>query len=189
MILLQSRIWLDLINYGPFIAIALVIFLLLYFLLKQPLKEHGHFGHAFYTFTYSPQDFYKSVEANIKKYDVPGIKLSRVNYFEGSFIGGRREYLRIRRGAFVFDICASPFGTGFFVSWWHVEKLSLIKRLAEKYRILELFNLKTFYQRDTDAMYVEFFNKSFMDAVDEMTNAKGERALTELERQPKDLRK
>jgi hypothetical protein len=38
-------------------------------------------------------------------------------------------------------------------------------------------------------MYVEFFNKSFMDAVDEMTNAKGERALTELERQPKDLRK
>jgi hypothetical protein len=29
-----------------------------------------------------------------------------------------REYLRIRRGPHAFDVCAAPFGTGFFVSSW-----------------------------------------------------------------------
>jgi hypothetical protein len=32
----------------------------------------------------------------------------------------KREYLRVERGPFVFDICGAPFGTGFFVSSWLV---------------------------------------------------------------------
>ena len=32
-----------------------------------------------------------------------------------------RQYLRMHRGKHAFDICAAPFGNGFFVSWWLTE--------------------------------------------------------------------
>jgi hypothetical protein len=33
-------------------------------------------------------------------------------------LSAKREYLRIIRGKYSFDVCAAPFGTGFFFSWW-----------------------------------------------------------------------
>lgn len=37
---------------------------------------------------------------------------------EAGMFSGKREYLRVTRGRFTFDICAAPYGTGFFFSWW-----------------------------------------------------------------------
>ncbi len=63
-------------------------------------------------------EFYKSVEANVAKRQVPEAKSSRVEFKEGGVLTAKREYLRVTRGKLVFDICAAPYGTGFFISWW-----------------------------------------------------------------------
>lgn len=74
--------------------------------------------------------FYKSVEEALKERNVPGLDVSRVEFAEGGLLSAKREYLRLTRERQIFDICAAPFGTGFFFSSRHVE-LPLAVGLAE----------------------------------------------------------
>jgi hypothetical protein len=69
----------------------------------------------------SPKEFYASVEEAIEKRQVPAISNCRVEWKEGGLFTSFREYLRISREKHIFDICAAPYGTGFFVSWWLAE--------------------------------------------------------------------
>lgn len=71
----------------------------------------------------SPQEFYKQVEEAVGKRAIPDITTSRVMWKESGILSADREYLRIRRGRYVFDICAAPFGNGFFFSSWMAVKL------------------------------------------------------------------
>lgn len=63
-------------------------------------------------------EFYASVEEAIERRGVREATLSRVDWREGGVLTAKREYLRVRRGSHVFDICGAPFGNGFFVSSW-----------------------------------------------------------------------
>jgi hypothetical protein len=65
----------------------------------------------------SPLTFYQSVEMNLMRRAVPALNYTRVEYHEASILSAKREYLRLSRDKLAFDICAAPFGTGFFVSW------------------------------------------------------------------------
>jgi hypothetical protein len=65
----------------------------------------------------SPLAFYQSVEMNLMRRAVPALDYTRVEYHEASILSAKREYLRLSRDKLAFDICAAPFGTGFFVSW------------------------------------------------------------------------
>jgi hypothetical protein len=67
-------------------------------------------------FSFSPQEFYDRVEAELKARQIPGIAVSRVEYAEGGLLSMRRTYLRVIRERFAFDTCAAPFGTEFFFS-------------------------------------------------------------------------
>ena len=71
-------------------------------------------------FTFSPQEFYKSIEQLIKDRKVPGLETFRVEYAEGGLFSDERIYLRLIRERLAFDICAAPFGTGYFFSSWSV---------------------------------------------------------------------
>src|SRR5215210_5130236 len=62
--------------------------------------------------------FYAVLEEMLVSRRIPGSKVSHVFLSEGGVFGAKREYLRIRRGAQVFDICAAPFGGSFMVTWW-----------------------------------------------------------------------
>lgn len=66
----------------------------------------------------SGMNFYQTVEQNIACRQVPDATTSRIDYKESGILSAKREYLRVSRAKLVFDICAAPFGTGFFVSWW-----------------------------------------------------------------------
>lgn len=158
------------------------------YVFRVTLISRGHWHHSFVNFDFSPQQLYALAESAIKKHEIPGISFSRVAHFEASIIGGRREYLRVSREDYVFDICASPFGTGFFVSWWFVEQEGFLKRQAKKNMLFALFNLETYYQIDTATMYKEYIHKGLLEAIDEMTNDKGIRALSDVERQTADIR-
>lgn len=80
----------------------------------------SHWPRQFTNFSTSPAEFYRSVEENIARHEVPSLDLSRTTWKEGSFLSADREYLRVTRRKYICDVCAAPFGKDFFFSYWLV---------------------------------------------------------------------
>lgn len=78
----------------------------------------SHWYHLFDDFQDSPVEIYAAIEAAIERRQVPDRETFRMEFQEGSLLTANRRYLRIIRNKHSFDICAAPFGTGFFFSWW-----------------------------------------------------------------------
>ena len=155
----------------------------------SPALVISNWYHLLENFQASPLEFYTGVEAALKKRQAPDVKVSRVDWREGGLLSAKREYLRIKRKSFIFDICGAPFGTGFFVSWWLGEKpAGLVGLLVSLPFIGWFFNWlirpDTYYKIDTALMFQETVHNSVMEVVDGLTTAKGVRGLTELERKP-----
>ena len=66
-------------------------------------------------------EFYASLQKAVDARDVPQVETSMVAHQESGLGSPKREYLRMHRGRNAFDVCAAPFGNGFFVSWWFTE--------------------------------------------------------------------
>lgn len=81
----------------------------------------SHWHHPIENFQTSTMEFYAAVAAALKPRQIPDYSVSRIDWREGGVLTARREYLRIKRGKLAFDLCAAPFGTGFFFSWWLAE--------------------------------------------------------------------
>jgi hypothetical protein len=191
----------------------------------------------------SPMSFFQCVEAAIIKRSIPETESSRVDYMEGGIASAKREYLRIKRGKLIFDVCAAPYGNGFFVSWWlskprpaisliaiagviigyfvfalllmavagasngfvllflltplafcgllfcgltgvisddYIIMLPLIGWLYQRY-----IKTITYYSIDTATMFQTATHAAVLEAVDELINTKGLRALTDAQRQPR----
>lgn len=138
----------------------------------------------------SSQRFYSSLEEAVKRRQIPDVDISRVDYREGGMFSAKREYLQVRRREHVFDVCAAPFGTGFFVSWWLGEippgglwRLILMIPFFGQL-IVRLFRPQTYYRLDTALMFQESVRLAVLEVIDDITKAKGLRALSELERKP-----
>lgn len=82
-------------------------------------------------FRISAQDFYSTVETEFARRQMPGVVVTRDHWLEAGPLSDQREYLRVERGRFRFELCAAPFGSGFFfslrhlylpptVNWWFV---------------------------------------------------------------------
>jgi hypothetical protein len=71
---------------------------------------------------FSSKEFYTRLEGALAERQVPDLQATRVIWKEGGMLSPGREYLRIQRERYVFDVCAAPFGTGFFVSIWCAER-------------------------------------------------------------------
>jgi hypothetical protein len=67
-------------------------------------------------FDLSPTDFYTELEHELRARDVPRMEMSRIDVAEGGLLSEKRIYLRMLRERIIFDVCASPFGNGFFFS-------------------------------------------------------------------------
>lgn len=65
---------------------------------------------------FSALEFYDQVEADLKARRVPRLRSQRVAFHEGSRLSDKRIYLRLARERFSFEVCAAPFGTGYFFS-------------------------------------------------------------------------
>lgn len=148
----------------------------------------SHWYHMIDGLQASPMEFYASVEAAIQKRSVPDLRISRVDWREGGVFSAKREYLRVQRYEYVFDVCGAPFANGFFVSWWLGELtgclgfILLIPFFGPVFT--RLFRPATYYRIDTALMFQESIHGSVLEVVDSMTSAKGIRALSELERKP-----
>lgn len=90
---------------------------------KTPLDNVvSHWNKLVEGFQTSAKDFYTAVEAALDQRKIPGLKVSRVDWNEGGVLSPKREYLRITGGRYTFDVCAAPFGTGYFFSSWLVKR-------------------------------------------------------------------
>jgi hypothetical protein len=89
---------------------------------RKPTEIVGHSAFLIENFQFSTQEFYSRVEAALQQRDVPKLQTARVDWHEGGIMSAAREYLRTNYERLTFDICAAPFGTGFFVSFWIGER-------------------------------------------------------------------
>ena len=108
------------------IIYVLIVCIILYMLFKAVAKSgktsdiHGHWQHYFEDAKFSSQDIYARIERILAEKGIPAAKASRVNHSEAGLFSANREYLRIARNYNAFDVCAAPFGKGFFISSWHI---------------------------------------------------------------------
>jgi len=203
----------------------------------------SHWYHLTEGLQDSPQRFYSSLEEAINGRQLPDISLSRVDYYEGGVFSAKREYLRVERKEHIFDVCAAPFGNGFFISWWLGKAESPFGTLALLGLIVtilvgitvsfqsfgffwglifsfigfpilfwlfvklmnnvrpgwddalvampligplyeRIFRPTTYYQFDSALMFQESVHLAVREVVDQITQAQGLRALSELEYKP-----
>lgn len=169
----------------------LLFALIMYFILRlaRDVEPTHHWQHHFDTLHFSSQEFYKTLEKAITQKEMPQLKVSRVALNESGIGSAQREYLRIERKHLLFDVCAAPFGHGFFISWWQAERKHFIRLIIAAIpfvgRYLErAFFPTTYYLIDTEEMFTASIHTLVLNLVDDITKDKGIRGLTELERKP-----
>ncbi len=156
---------------------------------KKDTLVFSHWYHLTENFQHSSQEFYSSLEQAIKSRNLPDVRISRIDFREGNLLSAQREYLRVKRKELVFDICAAPFGNGFFISWWLGEKMGALLSLLLIVPFLGALIAKTsrpatYYRLDTTLMFQESVHLAVLEILDGVTSAKGLKALSELERKP-----
>jgi hypothetical protein len=80
----------------------------------------SHWSKPFGNFFTPPTEFYASVEKAVVAHEIPDLEVSRVTWRESGFLSADREYLRLERKRYIYDICAAPFGKDYFFSSWLV---------------------------------------------------------------------
>lgn len=146
----------------------------------------GHWSYMVAGLQVSPLEFYAAVEEQLDRWQIPHAKRERVDWREGGLLSAKREYLRVRRGEYVFDICAAPFGAGFFVSWWLGEfKGCLVSIIPGLDFLMRWFvKPKTYYAADTADMFRTAVERVVQDVLNEYIRVKGLRALSDIDRKP-----
>lgn len=168
-----------------FICFLIVVYFIIRLLFRDQQIIYRHWHHTFDNFSYSPQDFYDGILKNIENRKMPEVKTSYIEYSEKKLFGYNRRYFRVELDNYVFDICAAPFGTAFFVSYWFVERRSFINRMLRKIEMIAKFlDWATYYQIDTRITFGDCVETEVFFAVDTMTTAKGITALSKEERIP-----
>lgn len=134
---------------------------------------------------HSPKEFYDKLQDAIEAWKIRRVKLTDKDYPEGGIFSGKRTYLRVKRKDHVFEVCAAPFGRGFFVSWWLCARIPWFLRIPIIGWFLRLaWKEPTFYQIDTATMFQSAVHTAVLEVIDGVTSANGLRALSEAERKP-----
>jgi hypothetical protein len=161
-------------------------------MLFQPAPNSilSHWYHLIEGFQASTQAFYTAIEQGVQARQIPKTKMSRINWRETRLFSAKREYLRVHRHDLVFDICAAPFGTGFFVSWWLGELESGWRAILAKIPLIGGLLARvahrpfTYYTLDTAFMFQESVHNAVLEVLDAHLSSNGLRALPEAERKP-----
>ncbi|WP_299208173.1 hypothetical protein [uncultured Dokdonia sp.] len=162
----------------------------IYFYLKdKPSVAHSTWDHLINDFSFSSKEFYTLLTKELQSKGITGVRFQRVALKEGNIFSSRREYLRIHWKEYHFDICAAPFGKGFFLSWWLVYNFSYLELFISyipffgPWLVKKLFTI-TFYKIDTATMFMTFTHRSVLSVLDELTVEEGVPLIRDDERKP-----
>ena len=90
--------------------------------MAQSIEVVSHWHQSVDGLSTSTLEYYAAVERALRDKSVEGLQIERVTANESGILSARREYLRVRFGRLMFDICGAPFGKDFFFSWWLVKR-------------------------------------------------------------------
>jgi hypothetical protein len=86
---------------------------------QSPLEDVlSHWSKLIENFNTDSEDFYTAVDAALERRKIHDALTRYIQWSEGGILSPNREYFRIEGSGFAIDICAAPFGTGFFFSSW-----------------------------------------------------------------------
>lgn len=159
---------------------------------SEPTSVISHWNHMVPDMQQSSDSFYTAVTNILQGQSLADTKVERVNLAEGGIFSSKREYLQVRRKDHVFHVCAAPFGSGFFISWWlgEIESglfawLSSLPFVGWMFTLLRnLVKPLTYYRIDTALMFQSVTHGAVLAALDEISEAKGQRGIPESERTP-----
>lgn len=148
----------------------------------------SHWQHPFASLNLSSDEFYKAVEEEVRKKEIEGIRIFRENLYQSGLLSAKREYLAIAYKEYVLHVCAAPFGPDFFVSTWLSETTSVVREILLRIPVINWFvararTNKTYYQADTEQMVKGCIHSAVRKAIDKITEEKGVRGLSDLEKQ------
>ncbi len=176
--------------YGTYFLYAIIIFYILRSIFRSSFKNyHSNWNTLINNFDFSTEAFYKHFKKELLSHGISGITAESVSLFEGSIFSARRRYIRITWKDYQYDICAAPFGDGFFISWWLLYKNSLGQLLVSIIPFVggwlarKLYPI-TYYKIDTASMFMTFAQTAVLKVIDDITNEKGIRSLSESQRKP-----
>lgn len=134
---------------------------------------HNHQYYFFEDFQLSAKEFYDSLKSFIETQQFPDVKIDMKELAEGGMFSAKREYLWIKHKDLEFYICAAPFGTNFFISWWLKDTPEMIPGIWSGKS-----SKKTLYQVDKELIFLESIRAAIKHAVAAVTQAKGLRERT-----------
>jgi len=182
--------WTDVLNGVPIPSMVVGALLLCLVIgamraLMSDTMVQRHWSHLIDGLSYSSQEFYASLREALAARQMPRAKLKMIWIPEGGALtSGTRDYLRVRRGSAVTDICAAPFGRGFFFSSWLIVPPSVLRLSPVIGWVIAMFSTPTYYKIDTAVMFHAMVHGALLECIDGVTNAKGIRALSDAERKP-----
>jgi hypothetical protein len=157
---------------------------------KTPMTIKSHWQTFLDGFQIGTNELYTQVRAGLKERHINHVDINEETFLESHLLSAKRLYLRVTQNEFVFYFCCAQYGTGTFVSSWLciknerlINKIPFVSKLVGKDR-----NNKTFYQMDTELMFRSGVHNTVVAVVDAMSEAKGKRGLTDVEKQFKDVR-
>jgi hypothetical protein len=166
------------------LLLLLIAAIFIYGFTKKPANiQDRPWQHFYDNIHLSTAEFYQAIESGLRERKIEGLKFAQEAFQESHIFSAKRVYLRITQAEYVFYVCAAPFGTGTFVSWWlcikdenFLNRIPILSKLMGKDR-----GNKTFYQMDTESMYRSAVHTTVIDVANTLTENKGVR-LSELER-------
>tara|TARA_R110000850_G_scaffold277120_1_gene423036 strand:- start:17350 stop:17922 length:573 start_codon:yes stop_codon:yes gene_type:complete len=179
-----------LVAYGTYLLYILIGLIIFRIIFTSCIKNyHSNWNTLIDNFDFSTETFYKHFKKELLSHGISGITADSVSLFEGNIFSARRRYIRIIWKDYQYDICAAPFGDGFFISWWLLYNNSLGQLLVSKIPFAggwlgrKLYPL-TYYKIDTASMFMTFAQTSVLKVIDDITKEKGIRSLSGAQRKP-----
>jgi len=156
---------------------------------RSPSLIISHWSRRFEDLQVSSQWFYGRVEEGIRRRQIPETITGRIDWREGIPFSARREYLRVVRKEYVFDLCGAPFGNAFFISWWLGKWPQPFLKTLSRIRVIgavadSFVRPATYYSIDTALMFQSAIHSTVLEIIDEISARRGIRLLSELERKP-----
>nr|WP_321237456.1 hypothetical protein [uncultured Psychroserpens sp.] len=177
-------------DFSTIFSFLIIVTIIITYLFGNHLKTyHSHWNTLLDNFEYSSKEFYSRLKVELESHGITNITIEEAFIKEGGALSYSRIYLRATWKQYEYNVCGAKFGKGFFISWWLMDLDSVAKRLISKIPFIgtwlnRQFFPVTFYTQDTASMFMTYAQNSVLKVIEEITNNKGVRSLSELERKP-----
>lgn len=179
-----------LVNFGEKIIIGLALIFILWISFKSVIKQyHSNWNQLIDGFNFSSEEFYKRLKQELYSHGIKNVNTHFVFLEEGGMFSRRRTYLRVNWKGLQYDICAAPFGNGFFISWWLMYNNSFWKIVMAKIPFVGGWLVRkwfpvTYYKIDSASMFMSYAHESVLKVIEDITNDSGVKALSADQRKP-----